>query len=232
PALLAAGAGDAEDGDLGAAIRWTSSRDGALGAGAALTPTTLSAGAHVLTATVTDRDGATASARVAITVAPTTLTFVAVEDTYVDAGSTTTKFGTATGLLVGNSPARRASPRSAVRGVSPSSVERALPRLPAGTGSSDGSAQGGAVHRITTAWSEATTTYKTRPAIDGPVVATRAKVAPKQVVDFDVSTAVGRDGAYSFALDSTSSDPVRYQSREASAKPQLVVTLRQNLAPV
>src|SRR5439155_1373698 len=38
--LLAAAAGDAEDGDLGAAIRWTSSRDGALGVGAALTTTT------------------------------------------------------------------------------------------------------------------------------------------------------------------------------------------------
>jgi hypothetical protein len=50
---------------------------------------------------------------------------------------------------------------------------------------------------------------------------------PNQVVDFDVTAAVTTDGTYNFALDSASSDGVRYRTREASTgKPRLIVTLR------
>src|SRR6185295_17298195 len=58
------------DGDLGAAIQWSSSRDGALGAGATRS-LMLSEGKHTLTATVTDSDGSTATATTTVTVTPT-----------------------------------------------------------------------------------------------------------------------------------------------------------------
>src|SRR5581483_6137227 len=67
---LAATAADLEDGDLGAAIAWTSSLDGALGTGATLPIGTLRSGAHTITATATDAGGRSASATVGITVAP------------------------------------------------------------------------------------------------------------------------------------------------------------------
>jgi subtilisin family serine protease len=69
-AVLLEGSGsDPEDGALGgAALAWSSDRDGALGNGTQLTVTTLSAGSHVLTLTVTDSEGATGSASVSITV--------------------------------------------------------------------------------------------------------------------------------------------------------------------
>ena len=46
-----------------------------------------------------------------------------------------------------------------------------------------------------------------------------------QVVEFDVTSAVTRDGTYAFALTSGSSDGVQYQSREAaSGAPVLMIT--------
>jgi arylsulfatase A-like enzyme len=64
---LTASAADAEDGDLSAAIVWSSSRDGALGAGAAVAPT-LTAGVHAVMASVTDSGGRSASASVTVTI--------------------------------------------------------------------------------------------------------------------------------------------------------------------
>lgn len=59
---------DLEDGVLtGASLRWSSSRDGALGTGASV-PTTLTQGVHVLTLTATDSLAATASASVTVSV--------------------------------------------------------------------------------------------------------------------------------------------------------------------
>jgi hypothetical protein len=59
---------DAEDGELtGAALTWTSSRDGALGTGSPLT-VTLTQGVHVLTLTATDSQSATQSAAITVSV--------------------------------------------------------------------------------------------------------------------------------------------------------------------
>src|SRR5207244_1656876 len=52
-------------------------------------------------------------------------------------------------------------------------------------------------------------------------------------VDFDVTQGVAADGTFNFALVSTSSDWVRYASREASTgKPELRIALTQNTAPL
>ncbi|MCP4980954.1 MAG: PQQ-binding-like beta-propeller repeat protein, partial [Gammaproteobacteria bacterium] len=64
---LTATASDAEDGDLGAGIGWSSSLDGSLGSGASL-DVTLSLGAHNITASVVDSQGASASGQVGVTV--------------------------------------------------------------------------------------------------------------------------------------------------------------------
>ena len=60
---LAAQANDNEQGDLSAAVTWTSSVDGTISS-----PAMLSAGDHVLTATVVDNSGATDQSTVSITV--------------------------------------------------------------------------------------------------------------------------------------------------------------------
>src|SRR5207249_2841212 len=106
---FAATALDAEDGDLSPTIRWTSSRDGVLGAGPTALRPSLSAGTHTLTATVTDLDGATGSASITVNVVPATLTFTPVADTYVDSGAATKVLGTATTMQAASSPVRQRS---------------------------------------------------------------------------------------------------------------------------
>jgi hypothetical protein len=66
--LFAASASDAEDGDLSAAIAWTSSLAGSLGSGASLTLTSLAVGTHLVTASVADSGGLAASASRTLTV--------------------------------------------------------------------------------------------------------------------------------------------------------------------
>ena len=70
--LLAAAATDNEDGDLSAAIAWTSSIDGQLGLGGRAT-VSLSEGTHLITAHVTDSAGQGASRSVTVTVGPAPL---------------------------------------------------------------------------------------------------------------------------------------------------------------
>ena len=70
PLTFEAIASDVEDGDLGAATQWSSSRGGALGSGATLTTTSLFAGTHVITASVTDSDGNKVSKTLSLVVTP------------------------------------------------------------------------------------------------------------------------------------------------------------------
>ena len=232
--LLSATATDAEDGDLSGQVGWTSSIDGELGTGAPLTVSTLSAGAHVITASVADLDGAAASASVTVTVGAQTLTVPVEADTYVDAGVPDGIFGTDTVLKIDSSRERISYLRFNVVGMSPFAVQQATLRLTVGPKSSNGSDNGGTVHAISDgSWTEAATTYNNRPAIDGPALASQGKVRAKDVVDFDVTAALGADGSYNFALISTSSDAAGYDSREAgSGQPQLIITLKQNTPPV
>ncbi|MDP1919378.1 MAG: PKD domain-containing protein, partial [Myxococcales bacterium] len=60
---------DPEDGALsGSSVRWSSSRDGALGTGASFSTGALSVGAHTITFTATDAGGRSGSASIAVTV--------------------------------------------------------------------------------------------------------------------------------------------------------------------
>jgi len=55
-------------------------------------------------------------------------------------------------------------------------------------------------------------------AIDGAVLSTVGPVQLGQVVTFDVTSAITGDGVYCFALDSTSVNDVKYNSRESSGQ--------------
>jgi hypothetical protein len=98
-------ASDAEDGDLSAAIAWSSSLDGALGTGSALAPV-LSVGAHTVTAQVTDSGGLVAQATIALTVNPNTAPTVSITEPFdgsnFNAGSTVTLSATASDVEDGD----------------------------------------------------------------------------------------------------------------------------------
>src|SRR5581483_5045369 len=145
PVTLTATATDTEDGDLGAAVKWSSSLGGTLGTGATLTVPSLAAGAHTLTAAVTDRDGTTTSASIHVLVGASSLSFTPTADTYVAADSPTKTFGTAAGLQADNSPVHIAYLRFAVTGVGPFAIDRATPRLTVAAASAAASASGGRI---------------------------------------------------------------------------------------
>lgn len=87
---------DVEDGELTASISWTSSRDGALGAGGNLSTTTLSVGTHTVTASVTDIGGLTGSASVTLTVQEAVSDSVLVRYTFLNVPSVGSQHSTAT----------------------------------------------------------------------------------------------------------------------------------------
>jgi hypothetical protein len=68
PVTLSATARDAEDGDLGPVVAWSSNLDGPLGIGPTVAVATLRSGTHTITATVTDARGKTSTAHVTLVV--------------------------------------------------------------------------------------------------------------------------------------------------------------------
>ncbi len=69
PVTFRARAGDAESGDLGASVVWTSDLQGAIGAGGEIA-VRLARGRHLITAAVTDGAGATARATLVLDAVP------------------------------------------------------------------------------------------------------------------------------------------------------------------
>src|SRR6185369_17009553 len=122
--------------------------------------------------------------------------------------------------------------RFTVAGIGSLTVESVKLRMTAGSASASSSNLGGEIHRVSdNTWSEANTTYSNRPSHDATVIASAGTVAANALIDFDLTSVITADGTYNFALVTTSSDDVIYQSREASAgKPQLIVSLKQNTA--
>jgi len=154
------------------------------------------------------------------------LAFTPDADTYVHARARGRSFGTARRLWVSDAPARQSFLRFTVTGIGARAVGQAVLRLTVGPGRRAASSTGGRVRLVTdNGWTEARTTYNTRPAA-GPVLAQQGAVRAKQAVDFDVTAAVVGDGTYSFALDSPARDAVWYRSRQArSGRPELRVVL-------
>ena len=65
-------ASDPEDGNLAAAIKWTSNLSGSLGTGASISTTGLSVGNHIVTASVSDSSGQQSTATLGVAVQPAT----------------------------------------------------------------------------------------------------------------------------------------------------------------
>src|SRR5437867_677553 len=146
-------------------------------------------------------------------------------DSYVDAAAPARNFGATTRLEVDASPRKQTFLRIRVGGVGARQVTSARLRMQVSTALNSQSVAGARIHHISScAWDERTVTWKTRPAIDGPVLSTLGAVALGQVAEFDVTSAIQGDGVYCFAIESPSADGVRYNSREAAAgKPEVII---------
>ncbi|MFI6128618.1 DNRLRE domain-containing protein [Micromonospora sp. NPDC051141] len=152
------------------------------------------------------------------------VTFTPVADTYVQSDTAGTSYGTATQLVVDNSPARRMFLRFSVTGLG-GPVTGAKLRLHTISGN-DGSDAGGSVRAMSgTTWSETGTTWNNQPAVDGVALGSIGSVGPGSWYEVDVTAAVTGNGTVSLAATSASSDGAYYDARESGATaPQLVVT--------
>ena len=194
--------------------------------------TTATNGSHTLTAVARDAAGNnTTSAGVGGTVnntAPSTLTFVAIEDTYIRSDSPgSTAGGTALELNLDAVPQKDVLLKFVVSDVGSQTITSAKLKL---TESTNGG-EGGTVFATTNAWSEPTTNWTNAPATTGSPLASIGTMAPGAVnSNIDVSSYITGDGTYSMRIVVTNAidDSAYFLSREntnSSVRPLLTLTL-------
>ena len=91
----------------------------------------------------------------------------------------------------------------------------------------DGTDDGPQVFPTTNSWGETTLTWNNRPPPSGAAIADVGAIPAGEWVEWDVTPAVTASGQVSFVLPGSSSDAVRFDSRESSElhhAPQLVLT--------
>src|SRR5207253_4409351 len=145
-------------------------------------------------------------------------------DALVNISSPTANSGASKILTADASPVKRTFLRINVTGMGTHPVHSAKLHLQVASATGSNSNSGGQMHAVSDcSWGEKTITWNNQPAM-GPVLSTAGKCALKQPVEFDVTSAIHGDGVYCFALDSTSTDNVNYNSREATTgKPSVAL---------
>jgi hypothetical protein len=180
---------------------------------------------YVLPRVASGRPGpATATASPTPPPVPAVTTFAASADTYVQADTPTTGYGTDNQVVVDGLPQRRTFLRFTVVGLA-GQVTRAVVRLHPIAGNS-GSDTGGTWRAMTdTSWSETGITWKDQPTIDGATLATLGPVTRAEWYEIDVTSLVTGNGTFAIAGESTIDDGAYFDTRETGETgPQLVVT--------
>ncbi len=152
---------------------------------------------------------------------PVTVAFVAVADTYTDAGTGNTNYGSATNIFADTSPAQRGYLKFVTTGIS-GTVQNAVIRLWV-TDSTSNAAQ---LATTTSTWTETALTWNNQPA-PGTVVSDLGSVSRNTFIEYPATVAISGNGTYSFVLVPQSSNGHGVASRQVTAatnRPQLVVT--------
>ncbi|MFN8440360.1 MAG: DNRLRE domain-containing protein [Caldilineaceae bacterium] len=148
-------------------------------------------------------------------------------DTYVQNNAATTNYGTANQLRVRSSgPTNNSYLRFVVSGVT-GVVQSAKIRLYV----VDASPSAGSVYTAsnnylstTTPWVETGMNWNNAPTIGGAALSTVAAANLNTWVEFDVTTLVKGNGTYNLAIRNNSTNPVYYNSKEATSnRPTLVL---------
>jgi hypothetical protein len=145
--------------------------------------------------------------------------FNPVADAYVNEGSPTTNYGTATTLRADATPVVRSYLRFNVQGLS-GSITRVTLRIFTNSGSSTGYE----VHNVAdNTWTEGSINHTNAPAMDG-VIATSGAFGTGVWTTVDITPLVTSNGALNLALTTTNATAFSLASREAGANaPQLVI---------
>jgi PKD repeat protein len=150
-------------------------------------------------------------------------TFTAVADAQVKSTSANTNYGTLNSLRLRQGTSASdvfywSYLRFTVTGLS-GPVSGAKLRLY----STDGGPDGGSVYAVADTWSESTLTWNNRPLLGGSPVGTAGIAPTNGFVEINLGNAITGNGTYSFAIATSSSNSVIYDSREGTNKPQLVL---------
>ncbi|MFQ5637066.1 MAG: cytochrome c peroxidase, partial [bacterium] len=232
--------GSASSDPDGSIISYVWSYDGAQIATGANPTVTLGLGAHTFTLTVTDNQGAAGTDQVNITVqgpgsGGVTYVFIPIHDAYVKSTSPNLNSGSEQNLRIEDQGNRilHAYLKFNVAGLSGPALNARI-RLKV----TDGSPDGGTIYPAAneyqggpTAWTEAGLRYTNAPAITGAALSSLGPVTSGKVVEFDVTAAISGNGVFSFCIQSTSSNLLKFSAKEGSFAPELVVIGPINLPP-
>ncbi len=154
---------------------------------------------------------------------PSSLTFDAQADAYVNADHSTTNYGTKTILRVDASPDLHSYLRFDVQGLVGQSIVQARLLIYSGSRASQG-LDLWAVND--NSWDEGKIDYTNAPAL-ASLLGSSGSVNSGSWVEFDVTSYVTGEGAFSFGLTDPSTTAVRLSSREANSNtPQLILDLQ------
>jgi hypothetical protein len=182
---------------------------------ATLTPTFTITPTGTITHTPTASQTSTPTASAIVN----TFTFIPVADSYVNASSTATNYGSQTTLRADASPDLHSYLRFTVEGLS-GNVTRATLRIFANSTSS----QGCIINMLgDNSWSEATIDYNNAPSV-GSVLGASGSFGAGVWITIDITAYITGNGTYNLALTTASSTAISLASREAGANaPQLII---------
>jgi hypothetical protein len=93
----------------------------------------------------------------------------------------------------------------------------------------DPSDVGGRLHRVSsTTWRESTLRWSNMPSYSSTILGSLGGVAANSWYEIDVTSQISRDGTFSFALESVSTNGADYRAREAGSSwaPRLVIVVQ------
>ena len=154
---------------------------------------------------------------------PSNLTLITTADTYVSASSPTANYGSSTSLRIDASPDLHSYLRFDVQGLGSKSILQARLLVYVNSRAS----QGVNLWAVSdNSWVESTMNYNTAPAL-GNLLSSTGLINAGSWVEFDVTSYVTGEGAYSFGITDPSSTAVRMTAREAGTNaPQLILDLQ------
>jgi hypothetical protein len=141
-----------------------------------------------------------------------------VADSYVNASSPTTNYGTSTQLRVDNSPVVRSYLRFTVQGLN-GTVTRATLRIFANSGASSGVAASGVSNNT---WTESTINYNNAPPL-GSSLGSSGSVTAGTWISIDITAYITGGGTYNLALTTPGSTAISLGSRQSSDIPELII---------
>jgi hypothetical protein len=175
----------------------------------------------------------TATATPSQTPTPTTVqtgnsvTFIPIADSYVNSGSPTTPYGSATSLRADGSPDVHSYLRFNVQGLS-GAVSRATLRVFANSAAN----LGYEIHSVNdNTWAEAAINYSNAPAVGG-LIGSFGTVTAGTWTTVDVTSFVTGNGVFNLGLTTPGSTAISFGSREAGANaPQLIIETQAGSLP-